>query len=225
MAHEVDPVRTRAAIEFLRRSLRPIEPRKRWVEGAAGDGAFGGGGAGSTVIGEPNEPGMALCVAGDAGWGRDIVRARGGDGRFPDGLVVAATRAIRDQWRPDPMPEWVTSVPSRVAEKLVRGFAEALAAELGLPYVATLVPALGDVDGPAPTRPQAAMQNSVLQLENARSKLALDATAAIPTGPVLLVDDLVDSRWTLTVAGSLLRAAGSGPVLPFALAEARGREG
>jgi ATP-dependent DNA helicase RecQ len=42
---------------------------------------------------------------------------------------------------------------------------------------------------------------------------------------VLLVDDLVDSRWTLTVAGSLLRGAGSGPVLPFALAEARGREG
>ena len=27
-------------------------------------------------------------------------------------------------------------------------------------------------------------------------------------GPVLLVDDLVDSRWTLTVAGALLRQAG-----------------
>ena len=229
MAQTVDPARTRAAIDFLRRSLRPIEPRKRWVEGAAGVGAEGGGAAGSTAIAEPNEAGIALCVAGDAGWGRDIVRARGGDGRFPDGLVVAATRAIRDQWQPGPAPEWVTSIPSRAAGPLVRGFAEALAAELKLPYVAALVPvgpptgAAGP--GAATVRPQAALQNSVLQLENARSKLALDAATTIPPGPVLLVDDLVDSRWTLTVAGALLRAAGSGPVLPFALAEARGRDG
>ena len=37
-------------------------------------------------------------------------------------------------------------------------------------------------------------------------------------GAVLLVDDLVDSRWTLTVAARALRRAGSGPVLPFVLA-------
>jgi ATP-dependent DNA helicase RecQ len=69
------------------------------------------------------------------------------------------------------------------------------------------------------------MQNSVLQLENARAKLGMRAGVVVPAGPVLLIDDLVDSRWTLTVAGALLRAAGSGPVLPFALAEARARGG
>jgi ATP-dependent DNA helicase RecQ len=69
------------------------------------------------------------------------------------------------------------------------------------------------------------MQNSVLQLDNVRAKLGLDPAGSVPAGAVLLVDDLVDSRWTMTVAGSLLTAAGSGPVLPFALAEARGREG
>ena len=37
-------------------------------------------------------------------------------------------------------------------------------------------------------------------------------------GPVLLVDDLVDSRWTMTVAGRELRRAGASAVLPFALA-------
>ena len=37
-------------------------------------------------------------------------------------------------------------------------------------------------------------------------------------GPVLLVDDLVSSRWTLTVAGRALRLAGAAGVLPFALA-------
>jgi ATP-dependent DNA helicase RecQ len=35
---------------------------------------------------------------------------------------------------------------------------------------------------------------------------------------VLLVDDLVSSRWTLTVAGRALRQAGADGVLPFALA-------
>lgn len=39
-------------------------------------------------------------------------------------------------------------------------------------------------------------------------------------GPVLLVDDLVGSRWTMTVAGLLLRRAGASAVLPFALASA-----
>jgi ATP-dependent DNA helicase RecQ len=37
---------------------------------------------------------------------------------------------------------------------------------------------------------------------------------------VLLVDDLVDSRWTLTVVAAAVLEAGSGPVSPFVLAEA-----
>jgi ATP-dependent DNA helicase RecQ len=37
---------------------------------------------------------------------------------------------------------------------------------------------------------------------------------------VLLVDDLVDSRWTMTVAARALRLAGAAGVLPFALAVA-----
>ena len=39
-----------------------------------------------------------------------------------------------------------------------------------------------------------------------------------PGGPVLLVDDLVDSRWTIAVLAMQLAEAGSGPVYPFALA-------
>jgi ATP-dependent DNA helicase RecQ len=68
------------------------------------------------------------------------------------------------------------------------------------------------------------MQNSVLQLANAREKLGIDESRVRP-GPVLLVDDLVDSRWTMTVAGSLLRTHGSGAVHPFALAVASTRDG
>jgi ATP-dependent DNA helicase RecQ len=36
-------------------------------------------------------------------------------------------------------------------------------------------------------------------------------------GPVLLVDDAVDSGWTLTVISALLLRAGSGQVYPLAL--------
>ena len=52
----------------------------------------------------------------------------------------------------------------------------------------------------------------------------LAVTSSVRDGPVLLVDDLVDSGWTLTVAGARLRDARSGPVFPFALATASGRD-
>jgi ATP-dependent DNA helicase RecQ len=40
----------------------------------------------------------------------------------------------------------------------------------------------------------------------------------VPSGAVLLVDDVIDSGWTVTVLAALLRRAGSGPVFPVALA-------
>ena len=51
-----------------------------------------------------------------------------------------------------------------------------------------------------------------------RSARSLAAALRDADGPVLLVDDLVDSRWTLTVAARTLRQAGADAVLPFALA-------
>ena len=39
-----------------------------------------------------------------------------------------------------------------------------------------------------------------------------------PKGPVLLVDDMTDTGWTLTMATRMLRDAGASAVLPFVLA-------
>jgi ATP-dependent DNA helicase RecQ len=39
----------------------------------------------------------------------------------------------------------------------------------------------------------------------------------IPAGPVLLLDDLVGTGWTLTVAARALRQAGATDVLPLTL--------
>ena len=68
---------------------------------------------------------------------------------------------------------------------------------------------------------QADQANSAHQVSNVWNRFMVDTTALPPAdvlaGPVLLVDDEVDSRWTVTVAAWQLTAGGSGPVLPFAL--------
>jgi ATP-dependent DNA helicase RecQ len=201
----VDEAIVRDAVAFLRRDVRGIEPRRQWPE--------------ATRIAKPNEIGRALCMLGDPGWGRDVARAVGSDrepgtGRFEDHLAGAAMEVIRGRWRPSPMPEWVTCVPSTTHPGMVEGVAERLASLLALPYAACLTSAPGE--------PQARMQNSAQQAANAKARIRVNGRL-VREGSVLLVDDLVDSRWTLTVAGSLLRDSGAGPVFPFAFAVATPR--
>lgn len=64
--------------------------------------------------------------------------------------------------------------------------------------------------------------NSAFRLANVWGRLAVGSEPAaslsgVP-GPVLLLDDVSDSRWTLTVCAGLLREAGAPAVLPMALA-------
>jgi ATP-dependent DNA helicase RecQ len=66
---------------------------------------------------------------------------------------------------------------------------------------------------------QKTMANSVQQARNIDGSLAIDNDAVL-SGPVLLVDDIVDSRWTMTVAAWLLGEHGSGVVWPLALSQA-----
>jgi ATP-dependent DNA helicase RecQ len=139
------------------------------------------------------------------------------DGRFSDDVVGAAAKAIGERWHVSPAPAWVTCVPSASRPGMIEGFGRALARRLDLPFVAALATGPGGA-------PQASMQNSVQQLRNVHSKLVVADGVAVPDGPVLLVDEIVDAGWTLTVAGSLLRDAGSGPVYPFALATATARD-
>ncbi len=66
------------------------------------------------------------------------------------------------------------------------------------------------------------MNNSAHQYANVDA--AFEVCAAMPVGPVLLVDDLVDSRWTLTEVAKRLRLAGAEQVFPLALASTMGRD-
>ena len=155
-----------------------------------------------------------LCVWNDAGWGQLVSRGKLQDGRFSNELVSACAALVRE-WRPGPPPAWVTAIPSLRHPNLVPDFARRLADALGLPF--------SNVLRKKDARPeQKTMENSDRQARNVLGSLVV-AREAIPTGPVLLVDDVVDSRWTFTVAACELRRRGCGPVWPLALANAGGR--
>jgi ATP-dependent DNA helicase RecQ len=187
----VKPAAVQDAIEFLRRSHLPIEPRKQGI------------GAGQHA-----EQGRALSIWGDAGWGALVRKGKYDDGRFHDDLVAAVVEMVRT-WRPSPAPAWVTAVPSLRHPDLVPDFARRVADSLRLPFVAALVKA-------RETPPQKSMENSQQQSANVRG--AFGATGSRP-GPVLLIDDVVDSRWTLAECARVLRDAGAEAVFPVALAQ------
>jgi len=206
LSEDVDQLLVRDAEEFLCRTSLPIEPRKKWPVG----GMQQYGIHTASTIPYQAQPGKALCVWGDAGWGGLVRQGKYHDGHFSDDLVAACVKMIHE-WNPQPSPTWVTCVPSLRHPELVPNFAQRLAAALGLPF--HMVIAKTDA------RPeQKTMANSTQQARNIDGSLSLNGQL-IPPGPVLLVDDMVDSRWTLTVSAWLLRKSGSGAVWPMALSQ------
>lgn len=200
-----DPTLVREAIAYLRRTSLPIEPRAKWPAGGMPQYRLRGNIAAELQA----QTGKALCIWGDAGWGSLVRQGKYHDRHFANELVKACAALVRE-WAPQPAPVWVTCIPSLRHPDLVPDFARRLAAVLSLPFIL----ALEKTDA----RPeQKTMANSTQQARNIDGSLAI-AAQGVRAGPVLLVDDMVDSRWTLTVAAWLLRSHGSGEVLPLALA-------
>jgi len=149
-----------------------------------------------------------LSIWNDAGWGTLVRQGKSRDGRFADTLVEACAVMVR-AWNPNPPLTWITCIPSKRHPDLVPHFARRLATALSLPLHSVLQK---NDDRAA----QKEMANSSQQARNVDGSLIVHGT--VPTGPVLLVDDMIDSRWTMTVAAYLLRSNGSGAVFPLALA-------
>jgi ATP-dependent DNA helicase RecQ len=195
------------ALKFLRRSGLLLAPRKMWPAG----GLPKLGVKGKIAPEHQAQTGRVLCRWGDAGWGRNIRNGKYHDRHFSDDLVEASA-ALVSKWAPAPAPQWVTCIASRRHPELVPDFARRLAKQLGLPFHESLIK--------TDDRPeQKSMANSIQQARNIDGAFAV-AAATLPTGPMLLIDDMVDSKWTFTVATYLLTSHGSGPVHPFALAAA-----
>ena len=202
---EAAPDLLQEAVAFLRRTSLPIEPRKQWPAGGMPQYDV----RGHIPVEHRAEAGKALCIWGDAGWGGLVRVGKYQDGWFAGNLVDACVDLMR-RWDPRPVPEWVTCIPSQRHPNLVPDFAERVADRLGLPLYRVL-------DKTEERPEQKTMANSTQQARNVDGSLVV-AVDSLPGGPVLLVDDMVDSRWTLTVATWLLRTHGAGEVWPLALA-------
>ena len=197
----VHPASVRDAIAFLRSASLSIVPRKQWPTGQR------------IERGHRAQPGRALCGWGDAGWGRLISDGKYRDHHFADELVDACADLVRE-WQPAPYPTWVAAVPSHRRPHLVSDFATRLAEALQLPFRKV-------IDRKEERPEQKTKENSYQQAKNVLRSLAIDRDQVLP-GPVLLVDDVVDSRWTFTVIAWELRRRHSGEVWPLALADAGG---
>ncbi len=184
------------AQQFLRGKNLVLQPRKQWP--------------GSSRIAKPEQlaDGWALARWGDGGWGPQI-QADKAAGAFSDELAHALIELLGGQ-HPDPPFEWVTAVPSRRAPELVASLAERVAEKLGLPFL----PVVSKVRD---TAPQDQMENSAQQAKNVGG--AFEITGPIPDTACLVIDDVWDSGWTMTVLAQLLRSEGSGPVYGAVLAQ------
>jgi ATP-dependent DNA helicase RecQ len=159
-----------------------------------------------------SEFGRILSRWEDAGWGRLVAEGKHA-GYFGSELVNAACAMIQVRWKPTPFPQWVTFVPSLNHLDLVPNFAKDLADKLGLPFHGVVVKTRNNA-------PQKLQNNRYHQCRNLDGVFAI--SDKIPSAPVLLIDDVVDSGWTMTVVGALLRKAGCPTVYPMVLATTAG---
>ncbi len=188
-----------AARQHLRTQTVVIEPRKMWPSGAARRGRI--------AADLRAEPGRALALAQDAAWLDEVTAALRADqpvtSELFDGLVQTLSR-----WGwPRGRPTWVTWIPSRTHATLLEDLAQRLAA-VGRMQMIRPLQASGD----------GYQRDAATNLESATGALRrLSTTGTVDPGPALLLDDVVRSGFTMTVATVLLREAGSGPVYPLVL--------
>ena len=192
---------------FLRRSYQPLPPRKQWPA----SNMFTQSPLSGYRIPQEQlaEEGRALSLWRDAGWGQLVARGKYQTNRLADELVAACVEMLQT-WSPDPAPQWVTCIPSLNHPELVPDFAARLANALGLPFVPCIEKARANSQ-------QKFMENSYQQVRNLDGAFNINLEPK-DYQPCLLVDDMIDSGWTFTVASALLRQVGCSAVYPMALA-------
>jgi ATP-dependent DNA helicase RecQ len=209
----------------LRRPGVELEARAMWPTGLA---AIGVALSGKIAAEERANPGRAIGRLSDIGWGPRLRRAlheSAPDAPLPDELFNAAVEVLRT-WGWERRPVAVIAAPSARRPQLVTTLGERLSTIGRLQW-------LGPLDRiPSPDDRPVSRTNSAQRVRRLHGTFALtpsqvaalhalgaERSAEDGSGPVvLLVDDLVDSGWTMALAAREIRLAGAGGVLPFALA-------
>jgi ATP-dependent DNA helicase RecQ len=217
---EVSAESLAAANAFLGRSGIDIAPKKLWPSGME---AVGVRLKGRIPPAEQITAGRAVGRLSDLGWGgrlRTLVAPEATDGPISAEVAGAVVEVLKawsrgdDRWEQRPVA--VVAVGSDRRPELVHSIAAHIAEVGRLPLLGTLdrtrTPDTGH-RGNSAQRVRALHDAFHLPPELAAALSEVD-------GPVLLVDDLVDSGWTMVLAGRALRQAGAPAVLPIALAVA-----
>ncbi len=205
------------------RLLRPgveVEPRKMWPSGMKDLGI--GEASGKIPAGLLAGTGRALGRLSDIGWGttlRGLLAPSAPDEPATDD-VVSAIIAVLAAWDWDERPTCVAALPSMSRPVLIASLAERIARVGRLAYLGSL--GYANPGGAGPRR-----HNSAQRLSSVWSALTVPGTVCAALGdskpgPVLLIDDRIETGWTMTVAAKLLREAGAPSVLPLALAVTTG---
>ncbi|MER6812882.1 RecQ family ATP-dependent DNA helicase [Spirillospora sp. NPDC000708] len=200
---------TTRARDRLHRPGVDVAPRRMWPTGVKDDLGVSG-----RIRPELQaETGRALGRLTDIGWGNRLRELfAGGDTDVPADMVDAVVKVLA-AWDWAARPTGVVTIGSRSRPRLVGTFGRRIA-EIGrLPFLGELVP----VGEPVPRR-----HNSAQRLRSVWDSLALPESVAVAVkeaaGPLLLIDDRIETGWTMTVATRLLREAGAQAILPLTLA-------
>lgn len=208
LSTEVQTALVLKAKKFISENYNIIEPRKKWPALERVDNR--------NVIHKDFlcETGRVLCNYGEQGFGELVLEGKYKHNYFDDQLVEASYVLLKDFVKKEDI-KWITNVSSLRRPELVKSFTKRLAVKLGLQYYDIIE----KKDG---SNCQKELNTDYLQYKNAYDSFEIKNVCV---GNVLLVDDMVDSRWTFTVCGYKLRKSGSGKVFPFALANSAGRNG
>jgi ATP-dependent DNA helicase RecQ len=218
---------TEAAGRTLSKAGGVLEARLQWPSGMD---RLGVPVKGKLKPGEGLAEGRVLARLTDLGWGgalRALFAAGAKDQPVDPAMLQACVQVLREWgagdarnpgWSGVGRPAAIISIPARSKPELVGSLARGISNIGRIPYLGEMQLAHG---GPTGGRGG----NSAYRLAGVWDRLVVGpelqaALAAVQGQPVMLVDDLADSRWTLTVAGRALRQAGAGAVLPLVLAQA-----
>ena len=193
------------AEEYVNKLIIPIEPRKKWASSGV---------TRATKIEHINQTGFCISKYGDAGYGELVKQGKyAKEKRFRDELVGKSVEILKPFVQENKIRH-ICCVPS-LRSDLVKEFTLRLASSLKLEFV--------DALEKTEARQQTEMENSAHQCANAYTSFWVKDGVRIPKN-ILLIDDVVDSKWTFTVCGYRLMEAGAEKVYPFALADSSNRE-
>ncbi len=184
---------------YLEKLIIPITPRKQWATTNL---------TRQTKIPVFNEIGICLSKYGDPGYGTLVKQDKYSHKMFCDELVGKTVSILKELLKKENFNA-ITFVPS-LNSNMVADFSQRVAKQCNLPCVELLY------KSNAPQ--QKLMQNPSHQCENAKRSFHLIEDVNIPK-KIILIDDIIDSKWTITVCGDLLTSNGALKVFPYALAD------